>query len=406
MNVNHDENDTTNGTNNTNSIAGTDAVHSNQSWYERFWSAVAQIDTEPLAAIATLLQIQEYVAMQSYFSTSSSSSETVDDLATNLLPYLTLDHHLALAYIQLPVDRDHIATRHTNLQTASDYFNAFLQKLEAYDALTKEDKVQYQRLVELTDHINSHNQNSSGSSVGDAQLLPPPMNRETKIAQYRQKQQLQQEQERLKSLQLRRRRLQATISDDEMMDGYDQESLVRTTNITSIHLAKMISYEEWTSILQELPMIAMMIQKQQDPSGSDHGSPQHDTRQAPQRPPQKPMELTQITKDSTTGQLRIHRQEIQNKTFRPGWNQPTMSIEALAEREVHDAVQRQQRQEQAEADNKTQPRRYEQLVKDGMEDDDDLVDASAVLDRNWDTFKDDNPRGCGNKRGDVGDRNF
>ena len=401
-----------------------------QSLYERFASAISYIETEPDRAISTLLQIQEMVTMQSFFSTSSTSSETIDDISTSILPYLTLDHHLAMANVQIPVDRDRILTRQINLLRACDYFNAFLQKLESYDILTKEEQVQYQMLVEMTDHINDNNNHrdtndgsanattssttsSSSSSPLQTLLLPPPMNRDAKIAQYRQKQQLQQEQERLKSLQLRRRRLRATISEDEMMDGYDQESLIRTTNITAIYLTKMITYEEWSSLLQELPMISMMIQQQNDPLGSDDryyhndqgGSQpqqrQHDTRQAP-----KPMELTQITKDSTTGQLRVHRQEIQSKTFRPGWNQPTMSLEALAEREVHGAVQRQQQQEQSEAHNKTQPRRYEQLVKDGMEDNADLVEASAILDRNWDTFKDDNPRGCGNKRGDVGDRNF
>ena len=43
---------------------------------------------------------------------------------------------------------------------------------------------------------------------------------------------------------------------------------------------------------------------------------------------------------------------------------------------------------------------------DGLEDDKDLVDASAKLDRDWDDWKDENPRGSGNKMGDRGDRNF
>jgi hypothetical protein len=321
-----------------------------------------------------------------------------------------------MAYLQLPIDVDQISkTRYTHLMTATTHFNAFFHTLEAYDLLTNDEKGQFETLIELTDHIHSTHSNNScvddvagSSSLQQQQLRPlPPMNRDAKIAQYRQKQQLQQEQEKLKSLQLRRRRLQATISDDEIIDGYDQESLVRTINITAIHLAKIIALEEWSMIVQELPMIVMMIQQQQQQqrkkSGPDdrYHHKQHDTRQ-----PQKPMELTQITKDSMTGQLRIHRQEIQKQTFRPGWNQPTMTLQELAEREVQGAIQRQQQQERSEANQKTQPRRYEQLVKDGMEDDDDLVEASAILDRKWDTFKDDNPRGCGNKRGDVGDRNF
>lgn len=83
-----------------------------------------------------------------------------------------------------------------------------------------------------------------------------------------------------------------------------------------------------------------------------------------------------------------------------------MSLEELAEKEVAAAMERDEKQKLAEASQKDAPRKYEDLVRDGMEDDADLVDASADLDRRWDDFKDENPRGSGNKRGDVGDRNF
>lgn len=83
-----------------------------------------------------------------------------------------------------------------------------------------------------------------------------------------------------------------------------------------------------------------------------------------------------------------------------------MSLEELAEKEVAAAMERDEKQKLAEASQKDAPRKYEDLVRDGMEDNADLVDASADLDRRWDDFKDENPRGSGNKRGDVGDRNF
>jgi immunoglobulin-binding protein 1 len=74
--------------------------------------------------------------------------------------------------------------------------------------------------------------------------------------------------------------------------------------------------------------------------------------------------------------------------------------------EMKQAIEREARQKIAEAEQKNAPQRYEQLVRDGMEDNIDLVDASAMLDREWDKFKDANPRGSGNKMGDRGDRNF
>jgi len=83
-----------------------------------------------------------------------------------------------------------------------------------------------------------------------------------------------------------------------------------------------------------------------------------------------------------------------------------MTLTELADREVTAARQREASQTQAEAHRLQQPRRYDQLVKDEMEDDKDLVDASAPLDREWDDFKEENPKGSGNKRANVGDRNF
>ena len=83
-----------------------------------------------------------------------------------------------------------------------------------------------------------------------------------------------------------------------------------------------------------------------------------------------------------------------------------MTLDELAEKEVRDAMLRSEQQKEAEEAEKLRPRRYDQLVRDGMEDDEGLVEASAALDRKWDDWKDANPRGSGNKMGDVGDRNF
>lgn len=47
------------------------------------------------------------------------------------------------------------------------------------------------------------------------------------------------------------------------------------------------------------------------------------------------------------------------------------------------------------------PRRYAQLEADGDEDNEALVEESAYRDRAWDNFKDDNPRGSGNKAGKL-----
>ena len=114
---------------------------------------------------------------------------------------------------------------------------------------------------------------------------------------------------------------------------------------------------------------------------------------------------TVITRENI-GQYVIEAQRMKDGVFKPGWNLPTMSLQELGERELAGAIDRGERQREAEEEEKKNPRRYEYLEKDGLEDDKDLVDASAQKDREWDDFKDANKKGWGNKKGDVGDRNF
>ena len=156
-------------------------------------------------------------------------------------------------------------------------------------------------------------------------------------------------------------------------------------------------------------------------TAGDGGPPDHRRR---------PLQMTQITQNPTTGMLEQttkrltndgrlvpvmqfaqpttinRRDEISSGVFRPGWNLPTMTLEELGDIERAGARRRAEEQRDAEAGAMFRPRRYDQLERDGMEDDDGLVEASANLDREWDDWKDENPRGSGNKMGDRGDRNF
>jgi len=97
--------------------------------------------------------------------------------------------------------------------------------------------------------------------------------------------------------------------------------------------------------------------------------------------------------DATSGHLVSRKEQIKAGVFQPGHRQPTMSLEEFADMEVADALARAQRQKDAPPP----PRRIKQLEDDGDEDDERLVEEAAYLDRSWDQFKDENPKGCGNK---------
>jgi len=82
--------------------------------------------------------------------------------------------------------------------------------------------------------------------------------------------------------------------------------------------------------------------------------------------------------------------------FRDRIPPPTLSLEEYADRQVAEATERAVREQEAE---KSAVRKYRDLEAAGLEDDSALVDQATIKDRDWDTFKEDNPRGWGNKMG-------
>jgi immunoglobulin-binding protein 1 len=370
---------------------------SSSSLTTRFDQAVALIESDPERAVEQLTVLQKAVAGASLFS----SNESLDDISTSTVPLLGLDHCLALAHVQIPSGV--VATvRQFHLRHACELWHAFLDRLDKLEVLQPDE-------LSSSDNGDTFNDNSTLPS-----RLPPPMSRQVKIDRYRAQLAAADAASHWRALQERRRRMGVAATDQ--VDGHDDESLARALYLTVLtELQKLQALEAWGSVLQELPLVERRVQAQAGEAaeesryhdrGSSRKSESSISKEATFGISNKPLQVTQITKDAATGQLRVARQEIQSKVFRAGWNQPTMSLEQLADREVAGAIEREARQKVSEAEQALAPRRYEQLVKDGLDDDADLVDASADLDRQWDAFKDENPRGSGNKRGDVGDRNF
>ncbi|KAJ2649349.1 Type 2A phosphatase-associated protein 42 [Coemansia sp. RSA 1250] len=83
------------------------------------------------------------------------------------------------------------------------------------------------------------------------------------------------------------------------------------------------------------------------------------------------------------------RQEIRDRVFRPGWALPTMSVDEYL-------------QQEKERGNIISGGGKEPESKQVDEDDYEALDAETMKQREWDDFKDDNPRGWGNRGGNRG----
>ena len=370
---------------------------------DRLDAARAMVENSPKECIPLLDSIQRDVQALALFS----KNETIEDVSTKSIPFLATDHFLAIALGNLPVEPGAMALRKENIIRCLTLWAHFLERLEVLEILSKEETNEFHCLMEAQQQQTEQEQEQDGLT-SNTFGRGAPVDRDAKIARYKAKQQQRQEIEKLKALMDRRNR--CGISPEDAMNGHDLDSLERSLTLKELHMFKVEALENWVQSVQELPMIERMIkmdaERQQNEKYTGNGDNSIDANRRPPPPSNKGLQVTHISQDAATGQLRFKRDEIRSKVFQPGWSQPTMSLEDLGEREYREAMEREERQKQAEAGRIHQPKRYEELLKDGMEDNAELVEASAKLDRDWDEWKDQNPRGSGNKMANRGDKNF
>lgn len=165
-----------------------------------------------------------------------------------------------------------------------------------------------------------------------------------------------------------------------------------------LHLQYAIfqTMEQLVGIQQEIPMLQQMAERKaaegsNDSRASDRTA--HDARDGkvdsstiwnatgplmdPQGRPLRPFMITN------------KRAEMMKGVFRPGHSLPTMSIEEYLDQEM-------------ERGNFLSGGTEEPKKKEADDNDEEAINAETIKARNWDDFKDDNPKGWGNKGGRIG----
>jgi immunoglobulin-binding protein 1 len=369
---------------------------------------------DSIVGLAMLEKLQERIHTDAIFS----SNEYLDDVTTSSLPLLKTEFLLGKAYLQLPTKSS--TERKIHVFKALDSYHSFLRRCELLEGILNDEvKKDYYDLLEL-DKTNDRNDSGDGdtihsSSVGSTKLSAT-FGREKKIARFRLTKSLNTQKDTIKALQNRRSRL--GLSEGEELEGYDSEGLERALYLSELNIHACESIEEIDSCIKEIEILPVAIQMEECRKGMVHHNDSADTYVTDQSARLRgatgsnsihkaPLEVTRVSTDPITGQLIMRREKVRSTVFRPGWIQPTMTLDQFAQLELADAMARSERQSAIEnSDDILRPKRYEQLVKEGKEDDGALVDLSADVDRKWDDWKDENPKGSGNKLGDRGDRNF
>ncbi|TDH69223.1 hypothetical protein CCR75_005894 [Bremia lactucae] len=266
-----------------------------------------------------------------------------------------------------PPDNTHnVIYRHQYLREADVYLTEFLDRAESVGLLTEtKRREQYERL--------ENNQLS--------------LSRDEKIQRFELQRELE---KKLHQVQKRRdlnKTLNTTQEHTSNTDENDYEELEREHLLAFIQLAVVKSMEEQASIHQEKNMLESMLKLNAASDQQDLFSEAHR--------PTPPLQSQGIEVTRINPQMEMQRETIRSGVFKPGHRLPTMTLEEYADQEMTSAIERQKKEQEAPQG----PRRYDQLLEDGDEDDEGLAEEATYKDRAWDNWKDAHEKGIGNKKG-------
>jgi len=235
------------------------------------------------------------------------------------------------------------------------------------------------------------------NALDSSNVVGPEERRRMKIEKYKRH---KENKERLQSL----TRLLILTKDDT---DFDHEEELRTMAVLQLQMYAQEALDELNAIEQEIPIALHMreLERQRELKGEKTGQGQVGTGNMSVSEPPKPGEgpgLKVVRMGKVGDQITTKQETIKAGVFKPHIAPPTMTLEEFGRLEMEDAIARQRREEEqaqrrAQEGPETSTRRYNQLHADGDEDDIHLVEQATINDRNWDDWKDHNPRGSGNK---------
>ncbi|CAG8532622.1 11153_t:CDS:2, partial [Dentiscutata erythropus] len=165
----------------------------------------------------------------------------------------------------------------------------------------------------------------------------------------------------------------------------DKEDINREYILTFIDLFIQKSIEQLLSIKQEADLLNQM-RKMEEIGQSSSVEMRDDNRiETVSRDHNGPL-LSQDGRPLRPFVITSQREAIKERVFRPSWRLPTMTIDEYLEQE-------------AQRGNIIQGGGEKSKSKTEVDDDEKAIDEETYKAREWDEFKDSNPRGWGNRMG-------
>ncbi|KAI1377598.1 TAP42-like family protein [Hypoxylon crocopeplum] len=300
-----------------------------------------------------------------------SPNEGLEDIATSDIPYLLVNYRIA--ELLQKVSTQSPLERKAALNATREAYERFLHLLDSYSILSQSD-------AKLFTEYSDDPATFSTISTAD-----PAARRNAKIANFKTEKELKNKLEYMRN------------SPRYLEDGGDEEA-VRELYLTNIAFCTHMAFQGLESINREMDILAqapipLMPQattvhdderRRRELQDNDGYSERLDAPLSTLLSNSNGPLLSKEGKPLRPFTLTSNRQELRNGVFRPGHNLPTMSIDEYLEEE----------------------RRQGNIIEGGGEasmrrpepDEDDIekADAETMKAREWDEFKEANPRGSGN----------
>lgn len=311
-----------------------------------------------------------------------SNNETIEEVTTNYIPFLNVHYYLGDLYTNLLLNKTgeiNIRNKLTNLTEAKSHFINYLAGLSNYGILNKPQ-------TEIVNHL----QNDPHAEIPTAN---PTIRRQEKIENFKY------ERELTTKLKILDDYYNSTSQEDSEFMKLDEE-IVRETYLDQIRLFALKSINQIQSITMESQVLRNMPQQPHVPPPPQQ--PQHDKR-APTRDndygfttrlesrPKSHHEITDFL--SKSGKIlkpftiTSERQRLKDKVMGTGQVLPSMTVEEYLEYELANG-------KLMKDEVKDKPR--------GSDDEEDLDSDEELEKRQWDDWKDENPKGAGNMGANIG----
>lgn len=334
---------------------------------------------------------REFEVIQAIVNSLSlfSDNEKLNEISTSYLPFATIPYYSSCLLLKLLADSkpefdfdksDILKYKEANLHKAKAKIAMFLHQLEAFgDILTSEQ----------TKKINSF-KNSYNPTIDEIIAVTgnPTTQRAEKIANFKQERELKHKLSILDEYY----QSSSKEDDDDLFNTFD-EDIVRAVYIDQLKLFSLLSFKNLELIAMELQVLLRRstfeeTKKSKVPDDKEDSDEFGYTTKLESNPNRKKNISELISKQGQILQpfvITRDKQELRRKVFGTGQVLPSMSVEEYLDYELANG------------------KMLKEESKDQAPDDSDADDTDEeIRKREWDDWKDDNPKGSGNMKANIG----